>query len=126
MTNDTPDASARAPRGSSGLPAGIIKARKKLRQEKIIADLFGAERMPEMMLSDAAGVAMDSINYRAENAKLVKKGKLTELQAKWRNEYSQYSFDRKGKKLRAWCGEMADNKVKKLQAKKGAAAKKKK
>ena len=29
MTNDTPDASARAPRGSSGLPAGIIKARKK-------------------------------------------------------------------------------------------------
>ena len=29
MTNDTADASARAPRGSSGLPAGIIKARKK-------------------------------------------------------------------------------------------------
>ena len=29
MTNDTAGASARAPRGSSGLPAGIIKARKK-------------------------------------------------------------------------------------------------
>ena len=29
MTNDTADASARAPRGSSGLPAGITKARKR-------------------------------------------------------------------------------------------------
>ena len=29
MTNDTAGASARAPRGSSGLPAGITKARKK-------------------------------------------------------------------------------------------------
>ena len=29
MTNDTAGASARAPRGSSGLPAGITKARKR-------------------------------------------------------------------------------------------------
>ena len=96
----------------------FIKARKKLAAEKIIADLIGAERMPEMLLSDAAAVAMDTLAYKAENAKALEKGKLTADQAKWRNEYAEYSFDRKDKVLRAWCAEMADAKIKKIAAKK--------
>jgi len=109
---------------ASGALKDFIKARKKLKAEKIIADLIGAERMPEMMLSDAAAIALDSIHYKTENSKELEKGKITKDQAKWRGEYAEYSFDRKAKVLRKWCAEMADGKIKKLAKKKAAAAKK--
>ncbi|GEM_PF-3534886 len=102
-----------------------IKARKKLKEEKIIDPIIVPPVMENMTLTDLAVVALDSIAYKADNDKLAAAGKITKDQAKWRNKYTEFTFDRKGKVLRAWAGERADNKLKKL-AKKKAEGKKKK
>ena len=91
-----------------------IKKRKKLKEEKIIDPIVVPPVMTDMTLTDLAEVALDSIAYKMENDKLGAAGKLTKDQVKYRNKYAEYTFDRKGKVLRDWANEMAENKIKKL------------
>lgn len=104
--------------------AKYIKKRKKLKEEKIIDPIIVPPEMTDMTLTDLAVVALDSIKYKAENAKAAAAGKLTKDQLTWRNKYTEFTFDRKDKKLREWSAEMADNRIKKQAAKKAKAGKK--
>jgi hypothetical protein len=101
-----------------------IKKRKKLKEEKIIDPIVVPPEMTDMTLTDLAVVALDSIKYKAENDKLAAAGKITKDQLTWRNKYTEFTFDRKDKKLREWAIGMADNRIKKQALKKASAAKK--
>ena len=65
----------------------------------------------ELTVSELAAIGYDTILYRAELDKLVAKDKITADDAKWRRFYADYSFDRKGKKLREYATERGTEKV---------------
>ncbi len=71
----------------------------------------------EVTISELAAVALDIMKYHAELTKLEKKGKISANDVKWRLFYADYSFDRKGKKLREYAEKRAAEKIARDKAK---------
>lgn len=108
---------------AKALLEGFVKARKKLKEEKVVDPLIVPQHGESLSLTDVARVALDIVNYKTELERLSAIGKISKAQLKWRQSYAGYSFDRRMKALTEFAEERAAAKIKKDAAKAAAAAK---
>lgn len=89
----------------------FVKGRKKLKEEKIIDPLIVPQHAEGLTLTDLGGIAVEVIDYGRELDKLAAEGKVTAKDAEYRKLYASFSFDRKGKALREFAEERANDKI---------------
>ncbi|MEY3011551.1 MAG: hypothetical protein RIT45_286 [Pseudomonadota bacterium] len=95
----------------------FVAGRKKLKEEKVIDPLIVPQHAENLSLTDLAKIALEVIAYFKELDKLQGESKLTAKQVEYRKLYATFSFDRKGKALREFAEERAEDKIKREAAK---------
>lgn len=108
---------------ADGGPEAAAALKKYGKKDNLIIDPIVVPPVAtDLTVSELAAVAYDTIKYRGELEKLLDKGTITADDVKWRRFYSDYSFDRAGKKLREYASERATEKVARDKAKAEQAA----